>query len=130
MRKSKSLGFLAVCLGLLFIAAAAVLPVSPSAERLGPYKVDLAGANCGPAGWVAFHVPDTECGHAAYRRLLSTTPIGLLIVALGMALFAGGDERRGSRVELGSRPVSPAASVSRGGRVRGRSRGSRRYMPG
>lgn len=124
------MGFLAVCLGLLFIVAAAVLPVSPNAERLGPFKVNLAGENCGPAGWVAFHTPDTECGRAAYRRMLATTPIGLLIVALGMALFAGGDERRGSRVDVGSRRVSPAGRVSRGGRVRARSRGSRRYMPG
>ena len=124
------MGFLAVCLGLLFIVAAAVLPVSPSVERLGPFKVNLSGENCGPAGWVAFHVPDTECGHAAYRRLLSTTPIGLLIVALGMALFAGGDERRGSRVEVASRSGRQSGPVSRGDRVRGRSRGSRRYMPG
>ena len=124
MRRSKSAGFLAIGLGILIIIGAAVLPVSPATERLGPFHVNLRGDNCGPAGWVVFRQPDTECGTTAYKRLLATTPIGLLVVALGMAMFAGGDERRGSRVE------APVRRVSRGGRARGRSRGSRRYMPG
>jgi hypothetical protein len=122
LRRSKSAGFLAIGLGLLLIVAAAVLPVSPATERFGPFRVNLGTANCGPAGYVAFHIPQTECGNAAYRRLLSTTPVGLLIVALGMALFAGGDQRRGSRVEVST------PRVNRGRRVR--SRGSRRYTPG
>jgi hypothetical protein len=123
MRRSKSAGFLAICLGLLLIIGAAVLPVSPGSEGLAPFKVNLGVANCGPAGWVAFHAPDTECGHAAYRRLLATSPLGLLVVALGMAMFAGGDERRGSRVDVSMPRVG-------GRRGRSRSRGSRRYMPG
>jgi hypothetical protein len=124
LRRSKSAGFLVIALGILIIIGAAVLPVSPATERLGPFHVNLRSDNCGPAGWVAFREPDTECGTTAYKRLLATTPIGLLAVALGMAMFAGGDERRGSRVDPPPRRVSP------GGPARGRSRGSRRYMPG
>jgi hypothetical protein len=126
LRRSKSAGFLAIGLGILIIIGAAVLPVSPATERLGPFHVNLRTDNCGPAGWVAFREPDTECGTTAYKRLLTTTPIGLLVVALGMAMFAGGDERRGSRVDAPLRRVSPGGP----GRARGRSRGSRRYMPG
>ena len=124
MRRSKSAGFFAIALGILIIIGAAVLPVSPATERLGPFHVNLRTDNCGPAGWVAFREPETECGTTAYKRLLATTPIGLLVVALGMAMFAGGDERRGSRVDAPLRRVSP------GRPARGRSRGSRRYMPG
>jgi hypothetical protein len=124
LRRSKSAGFLAIGLGFLIVIGAAVLPVSPATERLGPFHVNLRSDNCGPAGWVAFREPDTECGTTAYKRLLATTPIGLLVVALGMAMFAGGDERRGSRVD------APLRRVSSGSPARGRSRGSRRYMPG
>lgn len=100
LRASKYVGFLAMGLGTLLIVGAAVLPVSPNSQRLGPFRVDVGGENCGPAGYAAFHKPDTDCGHAAGRRLLSVTPVGLLVVALGMALFAGGDDPRGSRVEV------------------------------
>ena len=111
------------------IVFAAVLPVSPATQRLGPFRVDIRGDNCGPAGYVAFRdqreevltPTDNVCREAAHRRLLTTTGIGILIVALGMALYAGGDERRGSRVDVNVPRVRRAAL---------RSPGSRRYKPG
>jgi len=123
MRKSKPVGFLLICLGILAVVGAAVLPVSPATQRLGPFRVDIRGDNCGPAGYVLYDdVTSSDCREAAQRRLLATGGVSLLVVALGMALFAGGDAPRGSRVQLGP-PV-----VSR--REARRSRGSRRYTPG
>ncbi len=98
MRKSKAIGFLLISFGILAVIAAGVLPVSPATQRLGPFRVDIRGDNCGPAGYV------------------------LLVVALGMAMFAGGDDPHGSRVLLGPPKVSR--------REARRSRGNRRYMPG
>jgi hypothetical protein len=111
-----------MCLGALLMVGAAVMPVGPGTERLGPFHADFSSDNCGPAGYVAFHRPDTECGTAAAKRLEASTPIGLLVLALGMAMFAGGDEGHGSRVVVSSPRVRR--------RGRGRSSGSRRYMPG
>jgi hypothetical protein len=122
LRRSKYAGFLAMCLGALLIVGAAVLPVSPATQRLGPFRVNLRSDNCGPAVYVAFHRPDTECGQAAHHRLLATTGVGLLVVALGTAMFAGGNEGHGSRVDVATPLVSR--------RSRSRSRGSRRYTPG
>ena len=103
LRRSKYVGFLGICLGILLIVGAAVLPVSPSTERFGPFRVDLSGNACGPAAYVAYQRPGNDCRQAADKRLLAATSIGLLIVAFGMALFAGGDERHGSRVEVPTR---------------------------
>jgi hypothetical protein len=121
LRTSKYVGFLLIGLGILLMVGAAVLPVSPATQRLGPFRVNIRDDSCGPAGRVAVRPNDSECRVAARTRLLSTTGFGLLIVAAGMALFAGGDEPRGSRVL-----VSPR--VKRRSWLR--SPGSRRYKPG
>jgi hypothetical protein len=122
LRRSKHVGFAAICLGILLIAFPAVLPVSPATQRLGPFRVDIRGDNCGPAGYVAVRdESNSVCREAAHRRLLITTGIGLLIVAFGMVLYSGGDDPRGSRIAVGSPRIS---------RPGPRSRGSRRYRPG
>ena len=122
MRRSKHVGFAAICLGVLLIIFPAVLPVSPATQRFGPFKVDIRGDNCGPAGYVAFRDGSNSiCREAAQRRLLPTTGIGLLVVALGMALYAGGDERPSSRIQVASPRVRRSGF---------RSPGSRRYKPG
>ena len=121
MRTSKNVGFAIVCLGIVLMVCAAVLPISPATQRFGPFRVDIRGDNCGPAGYVAFGDANAACRQDAQRRLLVTTGIGLLIVALGMAIFAGGDDP-GSRIRV------PTPRVSRREMVR--SRGSRRYRPG
>ncbi len=117
MRRSKHVGFAAICLGILLIIFLAVLPVSPATQRFGPFRVDIRSDNCGPAGYVAFREESNSvCREAAHRRLLTSTGIGLLLVAFGMALYAGGDDPRRSRVQVqGPRVSSP---------------GSRRYKPG
>jgi hypothetical protein len=123
LRRSKYVGFLVIALGIILIVGAAVLPVSAAPERLGPFRVDLRGENCGPAGYVVTQDNANEvCKSAAHRRLLSTTGVGLLIVALGMALFAGPEQRRGSMIEVPTRRVSRRPAL--------RSPGSRRYKPG
>jgi hypothetical protein len=122
LRTSKYVGFLGISLGILIIVGAAILPVSPASQRLGPFRIDVRGDNCGPAGLVAQREADSECRLAARKRLLVTTSFGLLIVAAGMALFVGGDDRRGSRVEVGTRRVSRQSTL--------RNPGSRRYKPG
>ena len=99
-----------------------MLPISPSSERFGPFRVDIRGDNCGPAAAVAVRKPDTECGAAARRRLLSTSAVGLLVVALGMALFAGDDGFDHSRIDVRTRRVRRRSPVG--------SPGSRRYRPG
>ena len=122
MRRSKHVGFAAICLGILLIIFPAVLPVSPATQRLGSFRVDIRGDNCGPAGYVAFRDESSSiCREAAHRRLLTTTGIGLLVAAFGMALYAGGDDPRRSRVDV---------SVPRVKRSAYRSPGSRRYKPG
>lgn len=122
MRKSKHVGFAVICFGILLMVGAAVLPVSPATQRFGPFRVDIRGDNCGPAGYVAFREMTTECREPAQRRLLVTTGLGLLIVALGMAMYAGGDDPRGSRIVVGDLRVKR--------RLPARSPGSRRYKPG
>ncbi len=122
MRTSKYVGFLAIGMGALLVVGAAVLPVSPATQRFGPFRVDIRGDNCGPAGVVAVSKPDTECGLAARKRLLSTSAVGLLVVAFGMALFAGGDGSDHSRIEARSPRVRRRSLT--------RSPGSRRYRPG
>ncbi len=122
MRASKYLGFLGIGLGALLVVGAAVMPVSPASERFGPFRVDIRGDNCGPAGVVIVRKPDTECGAAARRRLLSTSAVGLLAVALGMALFAGDDRADHSRIDVRTRRVKRRSPVG--------SPGSRRYRPG
>ncbi|HEX2048757.1 MAG TPA: hypothetical protein VHF27_13405 [Acidimicrobiales bacterium] len=126
MRTSKYVGFFAMGVGALLVVGAAVLPVSPATERFGPFRIDVRGDSCGPAGVVAVQKGGTDCGTAARKRLLSTSAVGLLTVAFGMALFAGGDGTDHSRIDVPSRRVrrrsSPRALVG--------SRGSRRYTPG
>lgn len=122
MRKSKSVGFVVICLGIVLIVGSAVLPVSPATERFGPFRVDIGGDTCGPAAYVATHRGNSVCREAAHRRLLVASAIGLLGVAIGMALFAGGDDPHGSRIE------APSARVRRRAPVR--SPGSRGYKPG
>ncbi len=104
------------------MAGAAVLPVSPATEHLGPFRVDIRGDNCGPAGYVLYDEGNSICKEAAKKRLLSTSGVGLLVLAFGMALYAGGDSPRGSRIQMGPPRVSR--------REARRSRGSRRYRPG
>lgn len=122
MRRSKHVGFAAICLGILLIVAPAVLPVSPATQRLGPFRVDVRGDACGPAAYVAFRHEDSVCKDAAQRRLLTTTGVGLVMAAFGMALYAGGDDPRGSRIQVGPPRVSRRSAL--------RSPDSRRYRPG
>ena len=122
MRKSKNVGFAVICLGIVLMVGAAVLPISPATQRFGPFRIDVRGDNCGPAGYVAFRDTNAACRQDAQRRLVVTTGIAVLIVALGMAIFAGGDDPTGSRITVPSRRVTRRAMV--------RSRGSRRYRPG
>ncbi len=122
MRTSKYVGFLAIGLGALLVVGAALLPVSPATQRFGPFRVDIRGDNCGPAGVVAVRKADTECGLAARKRLLSTSAVGLLTVALGMALFAGGDGADHSRIDVRTARLRRRSLV--------RSPGSRRCTPG
>lgn len=123
LRRSKSVGFLVICLGILAIVGAGVLPVGPATQRFGPLRVDFRSDNCGPAVFVAFKQGNSECTTAAKKRLVAASSVGLLVVAFGMALFAGGDEPHRSRIV-----ASPARRVRRRSLLR--SRGSRRYMPG
>lgn len=112
-----------MCLGVLALVGAAVLPVSPADQRLGPFRVDIRGDNCGPAGYVLYTDASPECREAAQRRLLVTGAVSLLMAAGGMALFAGGDAPHGSRVLLGApRP----GRRSRGAGPRARDAGGRR----
>jgi hypothetical protein len=122
LRRSKAIGFLLISFGILAIIGAAILPVSPATQRLGPFKVDIRGDNCGPAGYVVYEKGSTICKEAAQKRLMAVSAVGLLVVALGMALFAGGDAPSGSRVRMGPPKVSR--------REARRSRGNTRYMPG
>ena len=123
MRRSKYVGFVAIGVGAVIIIGAAILPVSPSTQRLGPFKVDVRNDNCGPAGLAALRDRNEECGSAAKQRLLASTALGMVVVAVGMALFAGGDEPHRSRILVG--PVT----VKRR-RWALRNPGSRRYTPG
>lgn len=122
MRRSRYVGFLAIGLGILLVVGAAVLPVTPVAQRFGPFRVDIGADNCGPAAYAAYRKADTDCGAAGRKRLLTTSGIGLLMVAAGMALFAGGDDPHRSRIEVSTRRVR-RRSLPRGP-------GSRRYKPG
>ncbi len=122
MRTSKNIGFAIVCLGIVLMVSAAVLPVSPATQRFGPFRVDIRGDNCGPAGYVAFRDTNPVCRKDAQRRLVVTTAIGLLVVVLGMAMFVGGDDQPGSRIVVRSPRVSRRAMW--------RGRGSARPKPG
>ena len=126
LRTSKYVGFFAISLGAVLVVGAAVLPVSPSPERFGPFRVDISGQRCGPAGLVAVEEGGTDCGTAARKRLLATSALGLLAVALGTVLFAGGDGTDRSRIDVGARGVRRRSPV----RSPLRSPGSRRYRPG
>jgi hypothetical protein len=110
-------------LGIVLIIGAAVMPISPATQRFGPVRIDVRGDNnCGPAGYVAVRKSDTECGQAARKRLLAASAVGLLVLAAGMALFAGPDDRHGSRIQVPSRRVKRRSVL--------RSPSSRRYRPG
>lgn len=113
-----------ICLGILSIVGAGVLPVGPATQRFGPFRADFRSDNCGPAVLVAFKQQgNSECTTAAKKRLVAASSVGLLVVAFGMALFAGGDEPHRSRIV-----ALPVRRVKRRSLLR--SRGSRRYMPG
>ncbi len=117
LRTSKYVGFLALGFGITLIMASAVLPVSPASERFGPFRVNVRGDSCGPAVVVAFdRAENSECRTAAQHRLLATTAVGLMVVALGMALYAGGDERSGSRIKVPTTRVKRHAFRYPGGR--------------
>jgi hypothetical protein len=122
LRKSKAIGFGVIVLAILFVIGAAVLPVSPATQRFGPFRVDIRGDNCGPAGYVLYDESNSICKEAAQKRLLTTSGVGLLVLAFGMALFAGGDAPRGSRIQMGPPKVSRRSAL--------RSPGSRRYRHG
>ena len=122
MRRSKAIGFGFIVLAILSMIGAAVLPVSPATQRFGPFRVDIRGDNCGPAGYVVYDDGNSVCKEAARKRLLVTSAVGLLVVAFGMALYAGGDAPRGSRIRLGPPKVSRREAL--------RNPGSRRYRPG
>ncbi len=103
LRSSKYVGFLAIALGLLLVVCAAVLPVSPTSQRFGPFRVDVRGDNCGPAGEVVAGDSNGVCKSAAQKRMVAAAAVGLVVIALGMALFAGGDEgAHASRIVVGS----------------------------
>ena len=121
MRTSKYVGFSGICLGIIIVVGAALLPVSPTTQRFGPFKIDIRGDNCGPAGLAAVEKGGTDCGTAARRRLLSTTGVGLLVIAFGMALYAGPDGYH-SHLQVGTTRTKRRSPV--------RSPGSRRYRPG
>lgn len=118
MRRSKYVGFLAIGIGVMIMVGAAVLPVSPAIHRYGPFRIDIRGDNCGPAGLVVTRDTNDECRAAARKRLLSTTPIALLIIALGMALFAGADDADHSRVVVRTAPVRRRSGLRHPGRRR------------
>jgi hypothetical protein len=122
LRISKYVGFLGMGLGTLLIVGAAILPVSPASQRLGPFRIDIQGENCGPAALVAVDDPNTDCQLAARKRVVITTAVGLLVVAAGMALFVGSDGPRGSRIQVPTRTVKRQPAL--------RNPGSRRYRPG
>ena len=122
MRRSKAIGFGIIFLAILFMIGAAVLPVSPATQRFGPFKVDIRGDNCGPAGYVLYDEGNSVCKEAAQKRLVATSGVGLLFVAFGMALFAGGDAPHGSRIQVGPPKVSRRSAL--------RSPSSKRYTPG
>ena len=130
LRTSKYVGFFAMGVGALLVVGAAVLPVSPATERFGPFRIDVRGESCGPAGVVAVDKGGTDCGTAARKRLLSTSAIGLLTRAFGMALFAGGDGSDHSRIGVPARRLRRRPSVRSSARSPVRSPGSRRYRPG
>jgi len=89
---------------------------------MGPFRVNLRDDNCGPAVQVAFAEPDTDCGRAAAKRLVPTTGVGLMVVVLGMALFAGGDAPHGTRIDVANARLRRRSSR--------RGTGGRRYLPG
>jgi hypothetical protein len=123
LRRSKYIGFFGIGLGIVLIVGAAVMPISPATQKFGPFRIDVRGDNnCGPAGYVAVRKADTECGQAARKRILAASAVGLLVVAAGMALFAGPDDLHGSRVRVASRRVKRRSVL--------RSLSSRRYKPG
>ena len=122
MRRSKAIGFGLMALAILSVVGAAVLPVSPVTEGVGPFRIDMTGNNCGPAGYVLYDEGNSLCKQAAQKRILTASGLGVLVLACGMALYAGGDAPRGSRIRMGPPRVSR--------REARRNRGSRRYMPG
>jgi len=110
LRRSKYVGFLVISVGIILMVGAAVLPVGPASERFGPFQIDIRGDSCGPAGYVVYRGGNEFCESAATRRLLTTTGISLLVVALGMALYAGPSERGGSMVVV--KPLARARRAS------------------
>jgi len=102
MRTSKYVGFLTMLLGALLIACAAALPVSVDRGDPGVIGVRFRVDGCGPAVYAAVRASDSQCQRTARRRLAVTTTIGLLMMAVGLVMFAGGDSGSRSRVDVPS----------------------------
>jgi hypothetical protein len=123
LRRSKYVGFLTIAVGILLVVVAAVLPVSPDNQRLGPFRVEIGRDNCGPAGEILAGDTNGVCKSAAQKRMVAATAVGLVLLALGMALYAGGDEpAHASRIVVGAPRVRRRSLL--------RSPGGRRYGPG
>ncbi len=107
-----------MAIGLLLVVCAAVLPVSPANQRFGPFRVDLSGNNtCGPAGEVVVGDANGVCKSAAQKRMVAASAVGLVVIAMGMALFAGGDEpSHSSRIVVGSARVKRRSLLRSSGR--------------
>ncbi len=103
LRTSKYVGFLAMLLGALLIACAAALPVSVDRGDPGVLQVRFRVDGCGPAVYAAVRESDSQCQQTARRRLEVTTTAGLLMMVVGLVMFAGGDPGR-SRVDVATGP--------------------------
>ncbi|MDQ2826604.1 MAG: hypothetical protein M3Y04_06565 [Actinomycetota bacterium] len=81
------------------MACAAALPVSVDRGDPGILGVHFRVDGCGPAVYAAVREADSQCQQTARRRLEVTTTAGLLMVVVGLVMFAG-DDPGGSRVEV------------------------------
>jgi len=90
-------------LGALLIACAAALPVSVDHGDPGVAQVRFRVDGCGPAVYAAVHRSESQCRYTARRRLELTTTAGLLMMVVGLVMFAGGEPSR-SRVDVANGP--------------------------
>jgi len=103
VKASRYVGFLAMVVGILVVAGGAVLPLRLDRGDPGVglrFRMD----GCGPAIYAAVHHSESDCQRVARRRVAGTTTVGLLLAAVGLVMYAGGDSRR-SRVEVAHRGV-------------------------
>jgi len=108
MKASRYVGFMAMVVGVLLVACGAVLPLR--LDRGGGVGVRFRIDGCGPAVYAAVHHTESDCQRMARRRLAGTTAMGLVLGAVGLVMYAGGDSRR-SRVEVAHRGVRPDRSA-------------------